>query len=97
MKSHIVKQKEADVSDRYKQRITNAIIAAVMLAANETWHIGEKRMCPMLDNLAEWLNCFSEYMKDGVGFEVLGNQLKKRGLYALYDELILSKNNTDVR
>ena len=79
----------------YKTRVTNAIIASVMLAVNETWNIGEKRMCPMLDNLAEWLDYFSEYMNDGVGFEILEKRLAERGLYALYDELVLKKAEDD--
>lgn len=79
-------------STAYKRRIINAITAAVMLAVNETWNIGEKRMCPMLDNLTEWLDYFSEYMNDGVGFEILEKRLTERGLYALYDELVLKKS-----
>ena len=75
----------------YKTRVTNAIIASLMLAVNETWNIGEKRMCPMLDNLAEWLDYFSDYMNDGVGFEILQKRLAERGLYEIYDELILNK------
>ena len=84
-------------SEAYKIRITNSMIAAVMLSANQTWNIGVKRMGNFLDNLTEWLFYFDDYMKDGVGFEILEKRLKEHGLYDMYKELILDEQSTQRR
>lgn len=96
MKSHIHKPEDdarkivvEEFAD-YKIRLTNSMTAAFMLAANEALSIGPKRMCLLLDVLAEYLEYFSEYSSDGVGFEILEKRLNERGLLEIYQMITRS-------
>lgn len=81
----IIKEEAAE----YKADVMNMMTAVVMLSVNEAFHIGEKRMIDLLNVLSGWLDYFRENQIDDVGFDLLINRLKDRGLYELYQSVII--------
>lgn len=84
----IVKEEAAE----YKTDVMNMMTAVVMLSVNEAFNIGEKRMINLLNVLSEWLDYFRENQIDDVGFDLLIKRLKERGLYQLYQSVVIENH-----